>query len=311
MKNYFDFTLTGKKFLPIWLVFYILIIIPNGLYYKSLTGQSQTNNPSPLLGLALIGIMIAACLISFFIIKLSIENIKYRENQIRFDGKFFSYVGKILLGFLLSIITLTIYMAWFIRDINSFIVDNSSVDSTHFQFKGKGGKLFIILLLTMTLPIILLTLLLGKYFLAHNQSFLFSLVHQGILMIILIPYFYFFYKWMIDIKFKDYHITWQTSFGNSFVKILIEILLTMITCGIYMPLAYLKIYKYFSERTIAEKENSSLRFGYDLDSVNDFLFIWGQMLLSIITIGIYYPWAFSKIGKRVLSKTYVIKTNAA
>ena len=311
MKHYFDFTLTGKKMLPIWLVLYILVIIPYALNYKLLTDQSQTGNTNPLIGLALVGIMLAAFLVTFFIMKLTIESIKWRDNQIRFDGKFPAYIGKILLGFFLSIITLTIYMAWFIRDITRFFIDNSSVDSAQLQFKGKGGKLFVILLLAMFLPIILLTLILGKQFVAQNQSFWFSIVYQGILMIVLIPYFYFTYKWMVDIKFKEYHISWQTNFGNSFVKIFIEIFLTLITCGIYMPLAYLKLYKYFSEKTVAESENVSLRFGYDLDSVNDFLFIWGQMLLSIVSVGIYYPWAFSKIGKRVFSKTYVIKTNAA
>ena len=130
-------------------------------------------------------------------------------------------------------------------------------------------------------------------------------------MIIMIPYMYLMYKWMIDIKYKDYHIKWKTDFFESCGKILVEVLLIMITVGIYMPLAYLKLFKYFSERTIAEKADSSLQFGYELDSKNDFLFIWGQLLLTIITLGIYYPWAYAKIGKRILEKTYVTKFNAA
>jgi hypothetical protein len=72
-----------------------------------------------------------------------------------------------------------------------------------------------------------------------------------------------------------------------------------------MPMAILRLYKYFSEKTIATSPERKLKFGYAIDQLNDFLFIWGQTLLTIITLGIYYPWAFCKIGKRVLSKTYL------
>jgi len=110
-------------------------------------------------------------------------------------------------------------------------------------------------------------------------------------------------------KYFDFTLTGK--FFGSCGKILVEILLTVITLGIYMPLAYLKLFKYFSERTIAQKETLSLQFGYELDLKNDFLFIWGQLLLTIVTLGIYYPWAYAKIGRRVLAKTYVAEIDAA
>ena len=84
-----------------------------------------------------------------------------------------------------------------------------------------------------------------------------------------------------------------------------EILLTIITLGIYFPIAMIRLYKYFADKTIANGTDRKLKFGYDIDPLNDFLFIWGQTLLTIITLGIYYPWAFCKIGKRILSKTYL------
>lgn len=310
MKKYFDFTLTGKRFLPVWLVFYILIILPYAFYYKSLTGQAQASTPNPMIGFLFLGIMIGAFIISFYILKISIESVKYSENSMRFDGKFGTYLGKILLGFLLSIITLTIYMAWFIRDITRFIVNSSSVNDSNFEFQGKGGKLFLILLLSLFLPIILLSVIMGKYLITINQTFIYSLIYQGVVMIIMIPYMYLVYNWMVNFKYKDYKIEWQTEFGASCVKILIEMLLIMVTFGIYMPLGYLKLYKYFADKTIAESPDKTLRFGYELDAKGDFLFIWGQILLTIITIGIYYPWAYSKIGKRILAKTY-IDNNAA
>jgi uncharacterized membrane protein YjgN (DUF898 family) len=310
MKKHFDFTLTGKKFLPVWLVFYILIILPYAFYYKALTGQAQAGTANPMIGLLFLGIMIGAFIISFYILKISIENVKYSDNQVRFEGNFGTYLGKILLGFFLSIITFTIYLAWFIRDITRFIVNNSTVNDTKFEFQGKGGKLFLILLLSVFLPIILLSIIMGKYLITINQNFIYSLIYQNVVMFIMIPYMYLAYNWMINLKFKDYQIKWRTEFGASCMKILVEMFLVMVTFGIYMPLGYLKLYKYFAEKTVAESSEKTLRFGYELDAKGDFLFIWGQMLLTIITAGIYYPWAYSKVGKRILEKTYIIN-NAA
>ena len=114
---------------------------------------------------------------------------------------------------------------------------------------------------------------------------------------------------MVNIKYKEYHIRWNTEFFPSVGKIALEIILSMITLGIYFPLAYLRLYKYFSGKTQSNVvDNKRIQFGYDIDPKNDFLMLWGQILLSIITLGIYYPWAFCKISKRVLGKTYIEKT---
>ena len=124
-------------------------------------------------------------------------------------------------------------------------------------------------------------------------------------MIIVIPYMYFVYKWMVNIDYKNYNVKWETEFWNSCGKIALEILLSVITVGIYYPMAMIKLYKYFTEKTIAQSGEIRRKFGFDADNINDFLFIWGQILLTIITLGVYYPWSISKIGKRILSRTYL------
>ncbi|MCF8253643.1 MAG: hypothetical protein K9J84_03630, partial [Bacteroidia bacterium] len=50
-------------------------------------------------------------------------------------------------------------------------------------------------------------------------------------------------------------------------------------------------------------EERTLHLNYEKETKKDFLFIWGQFLLVILTIGFYYPWAFKKMGTYILSKT--------
>ena len=310
MREYFNFTLTAKKFLPIWLILYFIVILPYLICFKTLRTNTQVESLPPVIGFLYIIMMLGALIIPFFIMKISIESIKYSESQIHFEGKLGKYIGKILLGSIFTIITIGIYMAWFIKDLTRFMVNNSILNDTNFEFKGKGVKLLIIILLSMFLPFILLTLIMSKHISIINQNFFYFVIYQSVFTIILIPYMYLIYNWMVNVKFKDYQIKWQTDFFASCLKILQEVIFSIITCGIYMPLAYVKLYKYFTERTIAETNDKTLQFGYELEAKDDFLFIWGQLLLTLVTVGIYYPWAYSKIGKRILSKTYLENKNA-
>ena len=239
--------------------------------------------------------------------KLMIENFQYKDNPIIFNGKFGKFVGLVIGGLVLSIITLGIYMAWFIRNMHRFFINNSVYENEPFKFQGKGGRLFVILLLTIILPIIVLTIIMIKVFAPNPEqtSSNHIFIQQIVTWIIMIPYLYFIYKWMVNIDYKSYNIRWETKFWNSCGKLALEILLSVITIGIYYPLATIKLYAYFTERTIAQSGDIKRKFGFDKDNGNDFLFIWGQTLLTIITLGFYYPWAISKIGTRILNRTYL------
>ena len=238
-----------------------------------------------------------------------VENIEFKSNSIVFKGTLGKYLGEVILGILLSMITLGVYVAWFVKNLHAYMVDNSSLNDSSFKFKGTGGKLFVILLLTIMIPVFIFMYFMFNAIKGKSVEELTSLTRYmqlGIL-VIMIPYLYFAYKWMVNVQYKNYTITWETNVWESIGKIALEIFLSIITIGLYFPLAHLKLYKYFAERTIVKSDEGDLKFGYDIEPKEDYIFIFIQTVLSIITIGIYYPWAFSKIGSRILGKTYLEK----
>jgi len=326
MKNFFKFNLTGNKLLPIWLLFIFLFIIPYVYVQFQIQGLNQHHTHVP--GEAMsrfgsimqwYGVMLLLLIIEesimFFIVKLSISGIEFKEKSFEFAGKFSEFISIIIPGFLLTIITLGIYGPWFMTKIYKFYAKSSSHDSNSVEFKSKGSDLFVIILLTIIPFFIIITgitvfaIIAAKRAAIPVESSTPTNVIQAITMgllffVILIPYMYYVYKWMVNFKFKGYSIQWETSFWSSAATIALQVLLGIVTFGIYMPVASLKLYQYFAERTIARSETLVKKFGYDIEPTNDFLFIWGQSLLSIVTLGIYYPWAFCKIAERVLGKTY-------
>jgi uncharacterized membrane protein YjgN (DUF898 family) len=306
MKNYLKFNLTGKKLLPIWLLFLVFFISPYTLLIFKTKNIQPGDNTFLFVFPLMILIVVISFILTFYFAKLTIENIVYKDKSLVFSGSFWKYFGVVLLGLFLTLITLGIYMAWFIKDITRFFVNNSSLESQNFKFQGKGGNLFVILLLTIMIPTIILSVFVAMYTLSNpDQVKWITLIFQLIMIPIMIPYMYLVYKWLVNITYKGSNISWQTNFWNSCGKIAVEMLLTIITVGIYMPLAFVRMYKYFATRTIVTNGGDKQRFGYDIDQLNDFLFIWGQILLIIITLGIYYSWAYCKINGRILSKTYL------
>lgn len=323
MKNYFQFKLNGKQVLPVWLLFMVLFLIPYIFVQIKIQGfKSHSADPHEAMQAVggifkwygvMIFLLVVEYSILFFFAKLVIEAIEFKETSLQFIGEFGQFLKILIPGFILTIITLGIYGPWFYADMCRFFARNTSHDSNSFEFKGTGGDLFLIVLLAVILPMIALIagiVIFSFKNLAQGTSTapshiaLMPIIMSIMILVIFIPYIYFIYKWLVNFKFKEYSIKWRTDFWSSVGKIAIELFLSAITVGIYLPLAGLKLFSYFSERTIASSESVSKKFGYDIEPMDDFLFIWGQYLLTIITLGIYYPWAFCKIMDRVVGKTY-------
>ena len=311
MKNYFDFQLNGRKFFPLWMIFYVIFLIPYCLLLfkiQSFKELEPGEKPSYALFLLFIPLLLAAMVWTIYFFKLVLENIGLKETNIQCIFNIWKFIGLICLGMFLTIITLGIYSPWFIRDLQRFTAENSSWRGRNFSFRGKGGQLFLTMTLTAFIPIILMTVVRTSNIWEQiiNPAIPSIVMRQLTWQILLIPYTYFVYRWAMKFNYREYQIGWNTKFWPSAGKILLEIVLSIITIGIYLPLAFLRLYEYFSERTGSNIiNNQSIKFGYNLKAWNDFTFVWGQTLLAIITLGIYYPWAFAKIGQRVLGKTYM------
>jgi len=312
MKNYFDFQLKGKDFLSLWLIFYVLFIIPYVFWvYRLQSFKNVSEKPPVWMIFLFIPLILIAFIWTFYFIRIVLKNIKLKEDLIRCDYDFGQYLGIICLGLFLSVITLGIYVPWFMRNCYRFFVNNSSWKDNNFSFLGKGGKLFIIALLYFILPIFVISFLLAGVYgpeLVKNPSGSYLFIRQSLIQIIMIPFIYLVYKWRVNIAYKEYNIKWETEFWPSVLKIFVQAIFTVITFGIYAPMAFLKLYTYFAGKTGTNVvDNQKITFGYDLDAWNDFLFLWGQLLLTAVTLGIYYPWALCKIGKRISEKTYMQK----
>ena len=332
MKNYFKFNLTGNKLLPVWLIFIALYLIPSSIVQSHIqdlnniqTGSSMAEilaRMGSLFSLQALSLLlfVVEYAILFFMYKMSIEGVEFKEKVFTFGGKFGSFISLFIGNLLLTIITLGIYSPWFMTNMYKFFASNATHGDNKLEFKGKGSDLFVVFLVALFIPMLIIAaiVMIGAFIggftmtLMHKEmpeitGLVIGLIILVVVSIILIALFftYYFYKWCVNLSFKGYEIKWETELWPSVLQIFVQTVLSVITIGIYSPVASLRLFQYFAERTVARKENTVKKFGYDLQAGNDFQFIWGQILLCIITLGIYFPWAYCKINNYVLSKTFV------
>jgi len=246
-------------------------------------------------------------------LRIILGKLSLRGKSFSFKGKISTLLGITIKGTLLSIITLTIYLPWFIRKYSAYIVSEISFNEANPSFMGKGGKLFKYILLSVTLPFIALialivllsfndTLQKGT---GHSFSAKISIILYVFAFIIFIPFIYLLYKWYINIQWRNKKIYLAAKFWNTCGYILGQVVLTVVSVGIYFPAAYIKIYRYFISRVrVFDGELEEGMPGFDGSIKKGFLLIWGQALLSVITVGFYLPWAYAKVGSWAASFTY-------
>jgi len=343
MKSYLNFALKGSQFLPLWIAFFFFFYIPFYFLVKEffeLTAEEvPAGGPSTRFFFYFI-IVIAVCFtFLFYSSRLVMQSLEFRGSKVVCDFHANKYIGIIISGLVLSIVTIGIYIPWFIKNLNRFFIHGATYNSHKFAFRGKGGKLFLIMTLAIFIPFIVVGFIVFTVLNSNIELW----IYQVMVISSLVSIIYLTFKWMVDIRYKDYSIRLDTGFFQAMWKIAIELLLAVIlvfifswltavstvfwldtdffpvtgkivielvlaifTLGFYFPMAFIRLYRYFAEHTKSNVVNGKqITMGYDGDQMSDFLFMWKQILLILITFGIYFPWAFSRTAQRLLAQTFI------
>jgi uncharacterized membrane protein YjgN (DUF898 family) len=314
MTRRFAFNLSPGKLFPLFAGFYIPVLI---LYALAILGsfliQDHPRSPDGfLLALgACLGLLLLYLLFTIPLLRRTLPALTLEGRPLAFRGSIGRFVGLNLLGAFLSLITLGIYGPWYIARISRYLVAETSFGGRPWEFTGKGGRLFVILLLTLVLPIVVIEVLFAAYAAlsragAGLQLGLFSLT-LALLVVLLPVYIYEVYRWFFTgLRLQPLNVAWRIRFWPSVGTILLQTLLALVTAGIYLPAAYVKLYRYFTEHTILERDGEPYgRVGFDGKAGQGFLLIWGQTLLTVVTVGFYNPWAMARIGRWFAERTFL------
>jgi hypothetical protein len=307
MKTYFNFTLRGIELFRYYIILLAAMFAPYLFLFLNMSDYQDEKSLPWYLIVFIIIIFLATLLFIFFVTKLLIERVGYGEQTLSFKGTPAVFYQELFVGMLLSIVTLGIYIPWFLRRMTVYFGVNTTLNEDTFYFKGEASTLLLILIFSLLIPAFIIGMMTSIFFgdpLDTGQLAPGMFGIQLISAFLYIPYQYLINKWYVDFEYKGLAIKWHTDFWDAVGQIAMQILFTLLTAGIYGPMAFIRLYKYFVDKTKAIGSDRDLCFGYDIEPTRDFLLLWGELLLSIITLGIYVPWALAKVGKHLAKKTY-------
>ena len=191
---------------------------------------------------------------------------------------------QLLIGYLLTAVTLGIYGPWFMCKLANFLASKLSYGPTRagalrFQFNGAGGQLF------------------GKMFVGYLLTLITLGIYAPWFMVSML-------KWGAENTVgiaedgSQYQVQFNGTGGQFFVKMLVGYLLTILTVGIYGAWFVCALHKFFASNTTLHQNGQQVG---NLDFVGTggklFVTFFVGYLLSIVTLGIYAFWLAVKMMK--------------
>ena len=268
--------------------------------------------------------------ILFFINTLSLD-----DNKFAIKTEESSFVAFVLSNIVICIVTLGIYIPWAYKAIVDKIVTNTEYASNgRFSFRSKASTRFCFNIVCFLIALFVLGSIIGgvAFIIAGmkngrgGSSFLFLLKNIGILFLIslfaLIIVFFlvlllfvimrtFMLKWVGNLAYtsenKNRIYVMDINMKDAVLFTLGQTLLLCITIGFYSGAYMLNIYTYFSERIVekdGDKNTGTLIFKKPADKGAGYLLL--QVILSIITVGFYTPFAWVKYARFFINNTYLI-----
>ncbi len=197
--------------------------------------------------------------------------------QPRFAGQGGDLLVTMIVGYLLSMVTLGIYLPWFICKLHAYLAASTRIEGTprgtlQLEFTGKGGDLFVTGLVGLLLTIVTIGFY-GPWFLVNLTRFFTANTHA------------------IASDGTRYGARFEATGGELLVALLVGYVLCLVTLGIYTPWFLCNFQRLFlGKLAILEDGNTAGSFsftGAGGELIGQFLL---GILLMVVTFGIYAAW---------------------
>lgn len=317
MRNYFSFSLRGKQLFPYWITVWT-VSIAVAIYVGISNARSAGTDPAldwhyaghvALQMLLYYVTMLASYLFTFFSVRFTAEGLSLGGERLETRYEFRPYLLLCAKGLLFSVITFGIYLPWFIARVVRYFADNTVFRFNQFRFNGNPMTLFGFTAVFVLVPYVLLLALaesVMKQLYAGNVSVSVWMLPAAIIFFILLCFYIALsMRWFMDFYYGPKRIATTVRGWRAGWFITGQLFLSIITVGFYAPMTTLRIYRYYVSRIVLGGETVEDRFGFTLDRWHDYGYLLGQMLLALITLGVYMPWAYAKIITRLFTHTFV------
>jgi uncharacterized membrane protein YjgN (DUF898 family) len=136
-----------------------------------------------------------------------------------------------------------------------------------------------------------------------------------LLFFVAIPFCCLLLRWIIEFKTGVVRVRFEGKIANACGFLALQTFLSIITLGLYWPAQAIRTWNYFANRiswkrcipqgTEVDATDLIGRAGFDGSIKKGFFLLWTQALLCVITLGLYFPWAFARSAEYFIGDTFV------
>jgi uncharacterized membrane protein YjgN (DUF898 family) len=316
MKHHFQFDLAGGQWWRLWTMYWVPTLLLLVISFLAPVPKTGTEGLGSFLAVTLSIGFLQTLVTAWFQIPIQatvLPRLSVGGRAFGFRGDSLEFTRINAVGFFLSVVTFGVYLPWYSRNVLAYLASETTFDGNRPDFLGKGGALlgrvavWFLLALVATVVIIAGTALVLAGTLKNadtKTTLVLTLVTFFLVLVLTGSLLYVIYRWMVHFRWSDRVLRWNTTFWRSFGFVTGQVVLTFLTLGIYGPAAFLRAYRYFVARTVVEKDGVAVvRFSFEGRVGEGFLLFWGQGLLTLVTLGFYWPWALGRLGPWLASAT--------
>ncbi len=320
MRNYFVFGLKWRAVLWPMLLYWLLSVL---LFfgYDLLFVKQELMTSTTLVGgdwvahmalyLATVYIVSVAMLMAlFWVVKRSVAALKYKDSDFDTDYLSGEYLKQILPDMFFTIMTLGLYGPWMLTRLMRYFVRRTVHNGNAMEFEGRPMMLFCYVVLLGMLPVLIASVVFAMLLPTAEMSESLLVFWQIVVMMIIWGGISFcvaaiYARWLLHGWYGNRRLVCTVSIWDGGSYVLGQLLLSILTFGIYAPAAELKIMRYFLRGTVVGTDKVEGRFGMELRMWRDWGYLLGQMLLLIVTLGVYLPWYYVNVCRRFVGRIYV------
>jgi len=237
--------------------------------------------------------------------KSTVDEPSKPDHKFTFHGSYTQYLGLSLYNLLLTVVTLGLYYPWAKCAIRNFLMQETEVDGSRFEWHGTGKEMFKgFIKAYLIFGTLLLTIQFGPMFLPPSLV-LWVIFGAYLLLIAFIPLaIHGMMRYRLSrTSLRGIHFGYRGVLKDFYKKTSLDFLWTIISFGIYSSWLQVNLRKYVLKHS--KYGNVSAKFtasGGDLFGLTIV-----QSLLIMITLYIYIPWAIIKFFKFYVEHTIIIQ----
>ena len=320
MKRYFEYSISGRKIMwPLWGMVGVCIVAT--LFTMLLTpayGSPEGTVADWGWVLRTLGTLVVAILGSVGLYglclplsKFTLEALSVEDEKITTDYDRGEYLKLVAVGSLLTVVTFGLYSPWFMVRITRYLLDNAYHRRRPLGFHAKGGDLFAIVMLGLMVPFVVLVLVASALVAGFGEGAdpLLAVLGVVVFYLVVVVWMALFVvlvtRWAINLSVGEERIVTTLPTGEATLFVVGQILLCCITLGLYAPMMELRVLQYFIDGSRVGEGRDARRFGMRITAWRDWAFLWGQLLLVMLTFGIYTPWYYARVMNRFIPRVYL------